>query len=100
MNEPVNPIIRPEDSLIEYPCAFPIKVMGVHVETFVDTVVAHGGRRLRLLANYRSVPDILNAVERLVAPIMIRRRGVQPQYRIPGRHLQGRWNGSASREGC
>ena len=40
MNEPVNPIIRPEDSLIEYPCAFPIKVMGVHVETFVETVVA------------------------------------------------------------
>lgn len=40
MNEPVNPIIRPEDSLIEYPCAFPIKVMGVHVETFIDTVVA------------------------------------------------------------
>ena len=28
------------DSLIEYPCAFPIKVMGAHVEGFVEAVVA------------------------------------------------------------
>lgn len=28
------------DSLIEYPSAFPIKVMGAHVEGFVDAVVA------------------------------------------------------------
>lgn len=40
MNQPVNPIIPPEESFIQYPCAFPIKVMGVHVETFVETVVA------------------------------------------------------------
>jgi putative lipoic acid-binding regulatory protein len=30
--------IRPEPSLIEYPSAFPIKVMGANVEGFVDTV--------------------------------------------------------------
>lgn len=37
---PANPVIPPEESLIEYPCAFPIKVMGAHNEAFVETVVA------------------------------------------------------------
>jgi uncharacterized protein len=32
--------IPPEQSLITYPSAFPIKVMGVQVEGFVDAVVA------------------------------------------------------------
>ena len=32
--------IPPEQSLIEYPCDFPIKVMGAHVEGFV-TAIAH-----------------------------------------------------------
>lgn len=40
MNQPVNPRIPPEESLIQYPCAFPIKVMGAHVEDFVAAVVA------------------------------------------------------------
>jgi len=31
--------IPPEESLIEYPCAFPIKVMGAHVEGFVEAIV-------------------------------------------------------------
>jgi len=34
------PTIPPERSLIEYPCAFPIKVMGAHVEGFTDAIVA------------------------------------------------------------
>ncbi|MDO9236736.1 MAG: DUF493 family protein [Aquabacterium sp.] len=37
---PVNSTIPPEQSLIEYPCDFPIKVMGLHHETFIDAVVA------------------------------------------------------------
>lgn len=37
---PANPYIPPEQSLIEYPCAFPIKVMGAHHESFVEAVVA------------------------------------------------------------
>lgn len=37
---PVNPPIPPEQSLIEYPSAFPIKVMGAHQDAFVDAVVA------------------------------------------------------------
>ncbi|OYU74276.1 MAG: DUF493 domain-containing protein [Burkholderiales bacterium PBB5] len=32
--------IPPEQSLIEYPSAFPIKVMGAHVEGYVEAVVA------------------------------------------------------------
>lgn len=39
-HQPVNPIIPPEQSLIEYPCAFPIKVMGAHHETFIEAVVS------------------------------------------------------------
>ena len=32
--------IPPEQSLIEYPSAFPIKVMGAHVDGFVEAIVA------------------------------------------------------------
>ncbi len=32
--------IPPEQSLITYPCAFPIKVMGAHVEGYVEAIVA------------------------------------------------------------
>lgn len=31
--------IPAKPSLINYPCAFPIKVMGAHVEGFVDAIV-------------------------------------------------------------
>jgi putative lipoic acid-binding regulatory protein len=33
------PDIPPEQSLIEYPSAFPIKVMGAHAEGFVEAIV-------------------------------------------------------------
>jgi hypothetical protein len=32
--------IPPEQSLIEYPSAFPIKVMGLHVPGFLEAIVA------------------------------------------------------------
>lgn len=32
--------IPPEQSLIEYPSAFPIKVMGAHVDGFVEAVIS------------------------------------------------------------
>lgn len=38
--QPVNRHIPPEESLIQYPSAFPIKVMGTHAEAFVQAVVA------------------------------------------------------------
>jgi len=34
------PQIPPEASLIEYPCDFPIKVMGLHDEAYIDQIVA------------------------------------------------------------
>jgi hypothetical protein len=36
----VSRVIPPEQSLIEYPSAFPIKVMGLQVEGFVDAMIA------------------------------------------------------------
>lgn len=36
----MNAHIPPEQSLIEYPSAFPIKVMGAHVDGFADAIVA------------------------------------------------------------
>lgn len=36
MNQP--PDIPPEQSLIEYPSQFPIKVMGAHVDGFVEAI--------------------------------------------------------------
>lgn len=38
---PPNPLPAhsPTDSLIEYPCAFPIKVMGAQVDGFVDAMM-------------------------------------------------------------
>ena len=42
MNLP--PDIPPEQSLIEYPSRFPIKVMGAHVEGFVEAI-AHVARQ-------------------------------------------------------
>lgn len=39
MNQPPKmPEIPPEQSLIEYPSRFPIKVMGAHVEGFVEAI--------------------------------------------------------------
>lgn len=37
---PEMPEIPPEQSLIEYPSRFPIKVMGAHVEGFAEAVAA------------------------------------------------------------
>lgn len=34
------PDIPPEQSLITYPSAFPIKVMGAHVDGFLEAIVA------------------------------------------------------------
>lgn len=36
--------IPPERSLIDYPCDFPIKVMGEQVDGFVEAVAAVAGR--------------------------------------------------------
>lgn len=35
---------QPDKSLIEYPCAFPIKVMGLNVEGFTEAIVMIAGQ--------------------------------------------------------
>ena len=39
MSEQSLPPVPPERSLIDYPCAFPIKVMGAQVDGFVQAMV-------------------------------------------------------------
>ncbi|MCY2961716.1 MAG: UvrD-helicase domain-containing protein [Planctomycetota bacterium] len=49
-------------------------------DEFVDEVLASGGLRVELVKNFRSTPQILEAVERFVAPTMIAEHGVQPPF--------------------
>lgn len=49
-------------------------------QTLVDRVVAAGGARVSLTANFRSVAPILEEVERLVAPVMVPEPHVQPPF--------------------
>lgn len=50
-------------------------------ERFVDSVVAAGGAVDVLVVNFRSVPSILDEVERVVAPTMLAAPGLQPAFR-------------------
>ncbi|MCP4658982.1 MAG: UvrD-helicase domain-containing protein, partial [bacterium] len=50
-------------------------------EEFVAAVEAEDGERLALVENFRSVPAILDEVERVTAPVMRRQPGLQPEYR-------------------
>jgi hypothetical protein len=68
--------ITPEESLIEYPCDFPIKIMGVMHETFQQTIVEvvtqydpsfHEGKletRPSAKGNYLSITVTIRAVHR------------------------------------
>ncbi len=47
---------------------------------FVEAVEAAGGRKLRLVENFRSAPPILDEVERAVAPVMRARHRRQPPF--------------------
>lgn len=49
-------------------------------EAFVDEIVAAGGDRHHLVRNYRSVPGVIEEVERLVAPSMEEVPGLQPPF--------------------
>jgi ATP-dependent helicase/nuclease subunit A len=53
---------------------------------FVRDVEEAGGRVETLCVNYRSAPCILDEVERVVAPVMREREGVQPAFQplVPG----------------
>lgn len=47
---------------------------------FLEQVVAAGGTVLRLVRNYRSLPSILDEVERVAGPLFVHERGVQPAF--------------------
>lgn len=54
-------------------------------------VEAAGGERLALVQNFRSVPAILDEVERVMAPVMTERPGLQPRFEalVPCPELAG-----------
>jgi len=47
---------------------------------FVDEVCHSGGKRVQLSVNFRSVPSVLDEVERVIAPVMLEVPGVQPAF--------------------
>jgi ATP-dependent helicase/nuclease subunit A len=47
---------------------------------FVDEVCEAGGELVRLSVNFRSVPTVLDEVERVIAPVMDEQPGVQPAF--------------------
>ena len=49
-------------------------------DTFAKELEAAGGEILRLTCNFRSVPGILQEVDRALAPVMERIEGVQPEF--------------------
>ncbi|MCA9671166.1 MAG: UvrD-helicase domain-containing protein, partial [Myxococcales bacterium] len=49
-------------------------------EAFIERVIAAGGARRPLVVNFRSVPPILEEVQRLIEPVMREQRGVQPAF--------------------
>jgi ATP-dependent helicase/nuclease subunit A len=58
-------------------------------EWFVEAVTAGGGRRMTLSVNFRSVPAVLDEVERAVAPSMSARPRVQPPFEPLAPSAQG-----------
>jgi len=49
-------------------------------ESFRQELERAGGQVVRLAVSFRSVPPILSEVERSVAPVMVRRPGLQPEF--------------------
>ena len=49
-------------------------------EAFVERVLAAGGERHALSVNFRSVPAVLDEVERCLGEVMLREPGVQPAF--------------------
>ncbi len=49
-------------------------------ENFLESMAAAGGESARLSVNFRSVPAVLEEVERSVAPVMVAEPGVQPRF--------------------
>jgi uncharacterized protein len=86
--------IPPEQSLIEYPSAFPIKVMGAHVEGFVAAVVSVARRfdpvfdvatvetRPSKAGNYLSVTITVTATSRDQLDELYRTLSTHPMVKV------------------
>ena len=71
-------------------------------EAFVARVEQAGGRIESLSVNYRSLPAVLDEVERAIAPVMLREPGVQPAFEplLPSEaNAQRTGEANAQREG-
>lgn len=66
-------------------------------EGFVADLRRAGGEVMSLVVNFRSVPAILEEVERCMAPVMVEEAGVQPRFEplVPWRSA-----GDAAETGC
>jgi putative lipoic acid-binding regulatory protein len=86
---------RPDaDSLIEYPSEFPIKVMGPHVDGFVDAIVevarghdpAFDASRIELrpssAGNYLGITLIVNATSREQLDALYRALTAHPMVKV------------------
>ena len=88
------PTISPEQSLIEYPSAFPIKVMGANVDGFADAVIAVAQRfdptfdaeavetRLSKAGNYRSLTVTITATSREQLDELYRTLSTHPMVKV------------------
>jgi uncharacterized protein len=86
--------IPPEQSLIEYPCAFPIKVMGPHVPGFLEAIVsvarqfdpgfdaATVERRPSKAGNYLGLTITVNATSREQLDELYRTLTTHPMVKI------------------
>lgn len=55
-------------------------------DSFLEELSKRGGRRFFLSVNFRSVPEILEEVERVMEQVMLREEGLQPEFQslLPG----------------
>ena len=86
--------ISPEESLIEYPSAFPIKVMGANAEGFADAVIAIARRfdpvfeeatverRLSRAGNYLSLTVTIMATSREQLDELYRTLSTHPMVKV------------------
>jgi len=86
--------IPADQSLIEYPSAFPIKVMGANVDGFADAVIAVAQRfdpllnpdevesRLSKAGNYRSLTVTITATSREQLDELYRTLSTHPMVKV------------------
>ncbi len=57
-------------------------------DSFLQELQDRGGKVFFLSKNFRSVPAILEEVQRVMDPVMVRKQGVQPQFQplLPAQH--------------